>query len=305
MDEHTAELEALVGRLDALSADVEDVSAQPDTFAKEMKNINEDIAKLLVRLDEIRIEKRELAANNDKVAALMFQSEQTAMFLGTLQKSIEIYESKPDDESSIEGRLAEVRSRVLSLRAKYSREAIEQRQNEVLGKINDDIQSMLSNLDAEYPEWPVSLDSEELSLKITDDSGDERDLWQIGSGANWLSYHVSTALALQRHFLRQSHSPVPSFLVLDQPSQVYFPKAAYDKKAGDFTYQQEDIAEVRKVFKALSDEVAASGGSLQVIVLDHAREEVWEDLKGVVKIEEWRGGKKLVPDDWPAFELSE
>lgn len=305
MDAHTSELRALVGRLEALEADVEDVSLQPDTFAKELKNVNEDIAKLLVRLDEVRIERRELTISSDKIAALVFQSEEAAKFQGSLAKSIEIYEGQPGEGSSLGATLAELRARVLALRVKYSDEAITKRQKEVLRSISDDIQSFLEGLDAEYPDWPVSLDAQELSLKIIDEEGDERELWQIGSGANWLSYHLSTALALQRHFLGQQHSPVPSFLVLDQPSQVYFPKARFDKEAGDFILGDEDIIEVREIFETLRNEVAASEGKLQVIVLDHAREEVWEDLDGVVKVDEWRGGKKLVPEHWPTSEAAE
>lgn len=93
--------------------------------------------------------------------------------------------------------------------------------------------------------------------------------------------------------------------MLDQPSQVYFPKARFDKEAGDFILGDEDIIEVREIFETLRNEVAASEGKLQVIVLDHAREEVWEDLDGVVKVDEWRGGKKLVPEHWPTSEAAE
>lgn len=44
-------------------------------------------------------------------------------------------------------------------------------------------------------------------------------LWEIGSGANWLAYHIATTLALQRFFLDSPHHPVPALLVYDQPSQ--------------------------------------------------------------------------------------
>lgn len=305
MEAQTTELRSLVSRLEALEADVEDVALQPDAFAKELRNINEDIERLLVRLEEVRIERRELTVSSDKIASFIFQSEEAAKFQGSLAKSIEIYEGQSDESGGLGAKLADLRARVQALRVKYSDDAISRRQKEVLRSISGDIQSLLEGLDAEYPDWPVSLDAQELSLKIIDEENDERELWQIGSGANWLSYHLSTALALQRHFLRQRHSPVPSFLVLDQPSQVYFPKARFDEEAGDFILGDEDIIEVREIFETLRKEVAASGGKLQVIVLDHAREEVWERLDGVVKVDEWRGGKKLVPEHWPVSEVAQ
>jgi len=50
----------------------------------------------------------------------------------------------------------------------------------------------------------------------------------IGSGMNWVGYHLTAYLALQRFFIEQQR-PVPSFIVLDQPSQAFFPR---DREAG-------------------------------------------------------------------------
>ena len=60
--------------------------------------------------------------------------------------------------------------------------------------------------------------------------------WEIGSGANWLAYHIAMTLALQKFFLGEPHHSVPGLLVYDQPSQVYFPKrTAYEDKSGGGT----------------------------------------------------------------------
>jgi len=42
----------------------------------------------------------------------------------------------------------------------------------------------------------------------------------------------------------------------------------------------------------------SANGRLQVLVLDHAGPDVWSGLQGVHLVEEWRGGKKLVPTEW-------
>ncbi|QTI49364.1 hypothetical protein JYK04_07236 [Streptomyces nojiriensis] len=39
-----------------------------------------------------------------------------------------------------------------------------------------------------------------------------------------MGYHVATMLSLHERFYEQG-SPVPRFLILDQPSQVYSPKS--------------------------------------------------------------------------------
>jgi len=44
-----------------------------------------------------------------------------------------------------------------------------------------------------------------------------------GSGENLLGYHLITLCALHEYFVKNKR-PVPGFLIIDQPSQVYFPK---------------------------------------------------------------------------------
>jgi hypothetical protein len=55
----------------------------------------------------------------------------------------------------------------------------------------------------------------------------------------------------------------------------------------------EDVAAVRKIFITLAAATKASGG-LQILVLDHASEEVWGDVD-VHLVDEWRDGRAQVP----------
>jgi hypothetical protein len=47
-------------------------------------------------------------------------------------------------------------------------------------------------------------------------------LADMGSAENHLGYHVATLLSLHEWF-SEHRGPVPRTLILDQPSQVYFP----------------------------------------------------------------------------------
>lgn len=84
------------------------------------------------------------------------------------------------------------------------------------------------------------------------------------------------------------------------PSQVYFPKRLASKQGEDPDPElpDEDIEAVQKIFSVLSAVVGDSNDELQIIVLDHAAENVWGGLKNVHLVEEWRGGRKLVPLEW-------
>jgi hypothetical protein len=99
------------------------------------------------------------------------------------------------------------------------------------------------------------------------DAGVHEDfLWEIGSGANWLAYHVEMTLALQKYFLSQKHHPVPALLIYDQPRQVYFPKrAAGPTDDGDDKLRDQDIQQVRKVFTLLGNAVTAAQSSFKLL----------------------------------------
>ena len=92
--------------------------------------------------------------------------------------------------------------------------------------------------------------------------------------------------------------------MIDQPSQVYFPKKLTERSKetqdADYShkYDDEDVIAVRKIFAAVADVVNNSKGNFQAIILDHAAENIWGAVKGVNSVDEWRNGKKLVPEEW-------
>jgi hypothetical protein len=167
--------------------------------------------------------------------------------------------------------------------------------------VNANAARLLPTLDAENPELPVSLQIDDLTLKVI--SPDRADyLSEIGSGSNWLSYHLAVMLGLHEFFLTLPLSPVPSFLVVDQPSQVYFPRKLAvrgDEEIPEPDFKDADIDAVRNILGTIGAVVGRAQKQLQVIVLDHAPPSVWSHLENVVEVEEWRDGKqKLVPTEW-------
>jgi hypothetical protein len=105
---------------------------------------------------------------------------------------------------------------------------------------------------------------------------------------------------LQHFFIESAQNPVPSFLVYDQPSQVYFPRklARPTTPDDDPAIEDEDIEAVQKVFRTFTQVTTALKQRLQILVLDHAGTNVWGDIPGVHRVEEWRDGRKLIPPEW-------
>lgn len=158
----------------------------------------------------------------------------------------------------------------------------------------------LPDLDLENPYNQVNLDYKNLTLRI-DNNGREDYLWQIGSGSNWISYHLATILSIHEFAASSSSSsPLAQFLIIDQPSQVYFPRKLSEKSVSDDQkLEDEDIIAVNKMFKVMSSSIKEQKENIQIIVLEHAGEEVWQDVDNVNKVCEWREeNERLIPTDW-------
>jgi hypothetical protein len=63
------------------------------------------------------------------------------------------------------------------------------------------------------------MDLKHLTVVADTDDG-PLSLSQMGSGENWVGYHVAVHLSLHSLF-RRRHRPVSRFLMLDQPSQAH------------------------------------------------------------------------------------
>ncbi len=83
--------------------------------------------------------------------------------------------------------------------------------------------------------------------------------------------------------------------MLDQPTQAFYPPEVRD--AADEELSDTDSAAVHALFELINRVAVALQGRLQVIVTDHANlEEPW--FQDAV-VENWRGGRALIPSDWP------
>jgi hypothetical protein len=157
-------------------------------------------------------------------------------------------------------------------------------------------------LDSERPNDPIKVDYKNLTVIVSSDDGRDDYLWEIGSGSNWLAYHIAATLAFQIFFSNTAMSSVPNFIVYDQPSQVYFPQkiaAKEDDKELDPTLDDEDRLAVEKIFKTMASAMAMANKPVQIIVLEHADESVWGKVERVHEVCEWRGeNQKLIPKEW-------
>lgn len=171
----------------------------------------------------------------------------------------------------------------------------------ILRRVSNEITRIAATLNLEHvigadgQENPVALDIRNLTLIVDKPEGPVT-FHEIGSGKNWLGYGIATHLALHRHFEAQRR-PVPSFLILDQPTQVFYPDERdkkLDRSVADLS--DDDREEVRRLFTVIFEAVSKAEGRMQVIITDHA--DLPEEWFRDAVVERWRGGDALVPNDW-------
>lgn len=269
-----------------------------ESVGRETLRQREAVDTLLGELGAVRQEIRTLEGQSAEARKVTTRDEEVSRFLGRLEEALRLYETA-DISSGLNEEISRLKAEAERLAKIVAEHEVARKLENALNTIQSISSRLIPQLDGEWPDAPVRLIIPELTVKVIRGTRDDY-LWEIGSGANWLAYHIALTLALQGFFLRLPHHPVPALLVYDQPSQVYFPARSPGVGSGDAldpAWRNEDVVAVRKVFSLLDTIIQKTDGRLQVIVLDHADEEVWGDLSNVHLVEEWRG-RGLVPSGW-------
>ncbi|MGJ8534879.1 MAG: DUF3732 domain-containing protein [Alphaproteobacteria bacterium] len=290
-------LDALVKALTGIEIQLRTQPSLSDSFDRERLRMREEVEKATKRLAAIRQEITLLERKSEEVRSVTYRRDKMERFLGRLEQALETFE-RADDGANQAVEIANLEEKIKRQREVYSEQQVRNRTKNALRNVEQIAATILPDLDGEWPSTPIEILVEDLTIRVV--HSDRKDyLWEIGSGANWLAYHVTVTLALHRFFLEVPNHPVPAFLIYDQPSQVYFP-TGFEHHDGDITgrTRDQDVSAVRAVFKVIGDEVVNAKGRLQAIVLDHAGSDVWGELEGVTHAADWRDGRALVPANW-------
>ncbi len=166
-----------------------------------------------------------------------------------------------------------------------------------LSKVSKSIKTYIDLLPIENKEYcNVTLDPDKhLGIKVVDSKNKTSTfLNKIGSGSNYMCYHLATMLGLHEYFynLKDTNKVnyIPSFLILDQPSQVYYPERREGKKEGELNPEEsEDLINTKKIFEVCSRFLERTNNEIQIIILEHADKDSWSEVNNIELIENWRG----------------
>jgi hypothetical protein len=295
------EIRKLAGVLHTFTERVGSVESVHRLLDRERAGLRDDLAELENRLNAVRGDLRRLELGSEEARNRRQTLEQLHRLVGRIEQELTKYDAA-DAGSELIRTIDRLEISAAELREHIDDREINRLEREANQAVGDTIRHYAKILGVEDPDRPVRIDVSNLTLAITDKTGKVDHLWEIGSAANWMGYHLATLLALHEHFLSLRNSPVPQFLFIDQPTQAFFPErwsnADVGASAPDPNLDTDDTHRVRRVFQALSAAVLRTKKRLQIIVIDHVGETAWADIEHVHLVDRWRGDSALIPHDW-------
>jgi hypothetical protein len=253
--------------------------------------------------EQIKTKELELAsaiAANEVIAVMGSRNNAAARVVGRISLFLE--GARPNAElETMTKEQQRLKLRVEQLEREIAKDDRDERLASVLNNISSLASGYIKRLGAEFSEFPFRLDLNQLTL-VADRPDRPVPMFRTGGGENHLAYHLAALLALHQ-FAVAAKRPLPGFLFIDQPTQVYFPsEKAYDEADGSFerTEADADIIAVRRLFELLLDFTQKQCSGFQIIVTEHAnlRDQWFQDA--LVEAP-WTKPPALVPEDWPTL----
>lgn len=275
-----------------------DLNKSLESTTREKPRLNEYLSGLL---KESELIKNEIIKTEQSISALYNEQDKARRLRdlnlrrGKVIGRISLFLESVDftEDKTIDNRINALKIEIDNLLSMIDKETKEDKLVSILSKINLQMSKWVDRLDVEYKNSPIRFDINKLTI-FADTHLKPIPLSQMGSGANWVSYHLLIHFALHQHFI-QANRPVPRFLIIDQPSQVYFPPEKDIDNSGAIKVSADELA-VQQMFDFMIDTTNELDSKFQVIVTDHAYLQT-DKFKACVR-EIWRDGNKLIPSDW-------
>jgi hypothetical protein len=279
--------EALRSVTDQLAA----VEVEQPHLQRHIEGLEQRRGKLERELVEAQISLSRLIADDARAKAQQDLLVDQARVVGRISAFLDTVRPN-DNEPDLKPMIEAAKRKVETLEVAVNADDVAQRLDTYLNLISKQMSAFAESLDLEHSGSELRLDLKKLTV-VADTLDGPIPLNRMGSGENWVGYHVLTYLALHWWF-RKRDRPVPAMLIFDQPSQAHYP-AERDQEGSLDPLDDKDRHAVQALFEVMHRACTEIEG-LQLIVLDHAHlADEWFE-KSIV--EEWRRERFLVPPAW-------
>lgn len=169
-----------------------------------------------------------------------------------------------------------------------------------LGNLNDSIEKYFRwqrGISESYRDYKPLYSMEEKMLMLEREKGEYPES-NVGSKSNYMFLHLCYFYGLHDLLMSNGNEQIPQFLFIDQPSIPYYADKNEHRNADDDEMISNDDQErLREAFN-LTDKFMKEmlkKGHFQIILVEHARPEYWQDLDSFVTRYEFRRGDGLIP----------
>lgn len=234
---------------------------------------------------------------NEVIAQMGTRNNAAARVVGRISLYLETLLPK-EDLARLEAENRRLINKVEQLEEQIGADDRNERLTSILNNISAHVCQYIRKFDAEFSAYPARLNLAQLTV-IFDRPGRPVPMGRTGGGENHLAYHLSALLALHL-FAAQNNRPIPRFLLIDQPTQVYFPSEQVYKEADGSVQKTEadaDLDAVRRLFELLLEFTKEDVPGFQLIVTEHANlRDQW--FQEALVEQPWTKPPALVPEDW-------
>lgn len=267
--------EMLEDEFEKIGTYVNDTSSQNASLRQERDNIKKELKELNIKAESLNKQIiEEFNTKNEYEKGLLLKGRTEANAQNFIERN-KLLSTNKTDYSDLESEIEELKKKLAGYNLKEALQNAEVILNEKMSSICEQL-----DFEEEFKPGKILFDLEKFSLKYNIKDKENILLSEMGSGSNWLAIHLSTFLGfLYLHSVTET-SKIPSILVLDQPSQVYFPKVykQLDEEVDDSSRIIDDnILQVKNIFNVIANVIVhikkECGYKPQVIVLEHADED--------------------------------
>lgn len=278
------ELQVVMGERPKLDSYLVDLEAKVADLAKSIANKEAELAAAL--------------SANELISQMGSRNNAAARVVGRISMFLENLVSN-EDLRMREADFRRIKGKVELLEQQIDTDNSRDRLISIFSSISAQMVQYIDDFEAEFRKVPARLDLSRLTV-IFDRPERAVLMSRTGGGENHLAYHLSALLALH-WFAAKNNRPIPRFLLIDQPTQVYFPsEKVYQAADGSIkkTEDDADITAVRRLFSFLLNYTKDEVPGFQIIVTEHANlRDAW--FQDSLVEEPWTKPPSLVPEDWP------
>jgi hypothetical protein len=277
------ELRIATGQRPKLEAYLTELAGKVDEIAGAIKQKEAELSAAISANEVIA----QMGSRNNAAARVVGR---ISLFLETLLPN--------EDVARLTAENRRLKNKVQQLEDQIGADDSNERLASILNNISAQVTRYVQKFNAEFAPYPARLNLPQLTI-IFDRPERPVPMSRTGGGGNHLAYHLSVLLALHL-FAAQNNRPIPRFLLIDQPTQVYFPSEQVYKDADGSVQKTEadaDLNAVRRLFELLLHFTQEDVPGFQLIVTEHAnlREQWFQDA---LVEPPWTKPPALVPEDW-------